>query len=88
MDPFLDHLERDDDIITNGSRTTVLRFYCARSHETAVTPCSSALYNAISYGKIVLAQYRTHSFFFLMCFVGVFRHRVFVYFCVLLCSVQ
>ena len=26
MDPFLDHLERDDDVITNGSRTTVYAF--------------------------------------------------------------
>ena len=26
MDPFLDHLERDDDIITNGSQTTVYTF--------------------------------------------------------------
>ena len=26
MDPFLDHLERDDDVITNGSRTTVYTF--------------------------------------------------------------
>ena len=26
MDPFLDHLERDNDVITNGSRTTVYTF--------------------------------------------------------------
>ena len=28
-----------------------------------ITPRSSALYNAILYGKIVLAQYRTQGFF-------------------------
>ena len=32
IDPFLDRLENDDDVITNGSR-----FYFARSHETAVS---------------------------------------------------
>ena len=36
MDPFLDHLERDDDIITNGSQTTVYTVHFASSHETAV----------------------------------------------------
>ena len=38
MDPFLDHLERDDDVITNGSTDHAysLRFYFARSHETTV----------------------------------------------------
>ena len=39
-----------------------------------ITPRSSALYNAILYGKIVLAQYRTQGFSTLMRVVGIFRH--------------
>ena len=37
-----------------------------------ITPRSSALYNAILNGKIVLAQYRTQGFSTLMRVVGIF----------------
>ena len=49
-----------------------------------ITPRSSALYNAILYGKIVLAQYRTQGFSTLMRVVGIFRHKQRL--CALLCS--
>ena len=55
-----------------------------RRYIIRITPRSSAFYNAILYGKIVLAQYRTQGFSTLMRVVGIFRHKQRL--CALLCS--